>query len=79
MLSISSGCRATCEQYQEKEELPEKNDAHQKRMERLTRPVVPAEIGDFFRYCILPFGIYSQEIKCPSESMAGGLVAGPIG
>jgi hypothetical protein len=43
-----------------------------------TRPVVSAEIGDLFGYSILPFGVYSQEIECPSESMAGGLVSGPV-
>jgi len=42
------------------------------------RPVVSAEIGNFFSYCILPFGVYSQEIKCPSQSMAGGLVSSAI-
>jgi hypothetical protein len=44
-----------------------------------TRPVVSAEIGNFFGYCILPFGIYSQEIKCPSQSMARGLMSGAVG
>jgi hypothetical protein len=51
---------------------------HIRRGKELARPIVATEIGNFFGYCILPFGIYSQEIKCPSESMAGGLVSGAI-